>query len=220
MFHTEEELVERLVQYYHKYFVVKELGVGYGISDLVIVRNRADLLRFLAERDGIHLKQIDEIKVFEYIRKRNGVELDELISNHYISKSKMKYSIIKNLEDIGAIKRGGFKYYRTPSFKLFSPIVTAIEAKLEDWNKGLAQAIRYQRFANKTYLAMDEKYVHRADKSEFSKYNVGLLSVGSKIKEIVKPFAQKPTDSIMRYKVSEEIIFRNEEAKIEKRYLI
>ncbi|WP_232700234.1 hypothetical protein [Brevibacillus daliensis] len=219
MFQTEEELVERLVHYYQKYFIVKELGVGYGISDLVIVRNRADLLRFLEDRKGVHLKHIDEIKVFEYIRKRNGVDLDELVSKHFISRSKMKYSIIKNLEDVGAIKRGDSKYYRTPSFKLFSPMVTAIEAKLEDWNKGLAQAIRYQRFANKTYLAMDEKYVHRADKSEFSRYNVGLLSVGAEIKELVKPSIQKPTDSFMRYKVSEEIIFKNEEAKIEKHNL-
>ncbi|MEK4359770.1 hypothetical protein NYE48_22335 [Paenibacillus sp. FSL M7-1455] len=221
MFRTEAELVDRLVQYYQKYFIVKELGVGYGISDLVIVRNKADLFRFLEARNGVHLKHIDEIKVFEYIRKRNGVDLEELISKHYISKTKMKYSIIKNLEDVGAIKRGDSKYYRIPSFKLFSPTVTAIEAKLEDWNKGLAQAIRYQRFANKTYVAMDEKYVHRADKSEFSKYNVGLLSVGTKIKELVKPSDQKPSDSIMRYKVSEEIILKNKKAaKTEKHYLV
>ncbi|MFH5181454.1 hypothetical protein ACHHV8_01715 [Paenibacillus sp. TAB 01] len=206
MFQTEEELVERLVQHYKNYFTVRELGVGYGISDLVIVRNKADMLRFIENRNGVHLKHIDEIKVFEYIRKRNGVDLDELISKHYMSKPKLKYAILKSLEEAGALIKEDFRYFRTPSFKLFSPVVTAIEAKLEDWNKGLAQAIRYQRFADKTYLAMDEKYVHRAEKNEFVKYNVGLLSVGSKIKEIVKPLTQKPTDSIMRYKVAEEII--------------
>ncbi|MGG1554100.1 hypothetical protein [Paenibacillus ferrarius] len=206
MFQSEEELVERLVQHYKNYLIVRELGVGYGVSDLVVVRNKADMLRFIGNRNGTHLKRIDEIKVFEYIRKRNGVNLEELMSEHFISRSKMKYSVLKNLQETGALINEGSKYFRAPSFKLFSPVVTAIEAKLEDWNKGLAQAIRYQRFAHKTYLAMDEKYVHRADKNEFVKFNVGLVSVGSKIIEIVKPVAQKPTDSIMRYKVAEEII--------------
>ncbi|MGO4271239.1 hypothetical protein AB4Z22_15565, partial [Paenibacillus sp. TAF58] len=118
MFRTEAELVERLVRSYTNLFTIRELGVGYGVSDLIIVRNRADLLRFLKNRNGIYLKDIDEIKVFEYIRKRNGVDLEELTSKHYISKSKMKYTVLKNLEDLGAIIKEDSKYYRTPSFKL------------------------------------------------------------------------------------------------------
>lgn len=206
MFQTEKEVVQRLSKNFNRYYVVKELGVGYGISDLLVVRNRTDLESFIQNRNGKYLKYSDEVKVFDYIRKRNGVDIDELASKIYVSKSKLKYTLLSHLVEIGAVYTQDKKYHRTPEFSLFSPISTAIEAKLEDWNKGLAQAIRYQRFAQKTYLAMDERFVHRADKAEFIKYNVGLISVGSKIKEIVRPIERKPLDPVMRYKVSEEII--------------
>lgn len=209
MFRTEEELVSKLIEHYsNKHFLMKEIGVGYGVSDLAIIHNKTELLRFIDTRKGLYLKSTDEIKIFEYIRKRNGVVLEELTEKHYISKAKMKYSILKNLAEVGAIKKVGDKYYRTPTFKLFSPRVTAIEAKLEDWNKGLAQAIRYQRFAEKSYLALEERYIHRAIHDEFVKYNVGLISVGSKVKEVIKPISKKPLDSVMRYMVAEEILAR------------
>lgn len=218
VFQTEEELVERLTKHFHRYFIVRELGVGYGISDLLIIRNKTDLKRFIQARNGKYLKHSDEVKIFDYIRKRNGVEIDELVSKNYVSKTKLKYTILNHLLEIGAIYMQDNKYIRTPEFSLFSPISTAIEAKLENWNKGLAQAIRYQRFAQKTYLAMDERYVHRAHKSEFIKYNVGLISVGSKVKEVVQPLERKPLDPIMRYKVSEEIISKTV-SKSEKHHL-
>lgn len=206
MFQTEQELVERLSKHFNRYFVVKELGVGYGISDLLVIRNKTDLERFIQNRNGKYLKHSDEVKIFDYIRKRNGVDIDELVSKNYVSKSKLKYTVLSHLIEIGAVYSHDKKFHRNHEFSLFSPISTAIEAKLEDWNKGLAQAIRYQRFSQKTYLAMDERFVHRADETEFIKYNVGLISVGSKIKEVVRPIERKPLDPIMRYKVSEEII--------------
>ncbi|MNJ77152.1 hypothetical protein D3C77_745800 [compost metagenome] len=82
----------------------------------------------------------------------------------------------------------------------------AFEAKLEDWQKGLAQALRYKRFASKTYLVLDEEFVHRVDYNELIKHSVGLIAVGSKVREIIKPTISKPTDLIMNYKIAEEIL--------------
>ncbi|GJM76496.1 hypothetical protein HMSSN036_87120 [Paenibacillus macerans] len=70
----------------------------------------------------------------------------------------------------------------------------------------MAQAIRYQRFACKSYLALDEDYIHRVEINELVKHNIGLISVGKKVKEIFKPELRVPTDLIMNYKVAEEII--------------
>lgn len=70
MFQTEEELVTRLVKHYNKYYTIQEVGVGYGISDLLIIRNQADLIRFIETRQGVYLKDLDDIRVFDYIRKR------------------------------------------------------------------------------------------------------------------------------------------------------
>jgi hypothetical protein len=216
VFKSEEELVERLTKHFNKFFCLREIGVGYGISDLLIIRNKADLERFVYNRNGRFLKNADEIKIFDYIRKHQGADIDELASKSYVSKQRLKYSIIKRLLDIEAIYVKHGKFYRNPSFTLFSPIVTAIEAKLEDWNKGLAQAIRYQRFAHKVYLAIDEGFIHRVDKSDFSKYNIGLISVGSKVKEVMRPIQKKPLDPIMRFKVAEEIVLLK--TRDEKRY--
>ncbi|MEK4851527.1 hypothetical protein NST04_16900 [Paenibacillus sp. FSL H7-0756] len=219
MFQTEEELVTRLVKHYNKYYTIQEVGVGYGISDLLIIRNQADLIRFIETRQGVYLKDLDDIRVFDYIRKRKKVSLDELISKLFISKSKLKYSILKRLEFSGAITHNAKFYSRNENFKLFCPNVIAIEAKLEDWQTGLAQAIRYHRFAEKSYLAIDDQYIHRVDKKELNNFNVGLISVGSKVKEIIKPILHKPLDPAMRYKVTEEIISRNS-TKVDKPHLI
>ncbi|WP_058303000.1 hypothetical protein [Gorillibacterium timonense] len=206
MFQSEEELVQRLVQHYNRNFTIQEIGVGYGISDLLIIRNQSELNRFICERNGIYLKHLDEVKVFDYIRKRKSVEVEELHNTLFISKQRLKYNILKRLEEIGAVLMVENTYIRNQDFTLFNPNVTAIEAKLEDWTKGLAQAIRYQRFANKSYLALDEQYVHRADQSECKRFKVGLISVGSRVREIIEAPPIKPLDPLMRYKVAEEII--------------
>lgn len=206
MFRSEEELVQRLIQHHSKNFVIQEVGVGYGVSDLIIVRNQTELNRFIEKRKGVYLKHLDEVMVFDYIRKRKNIQFDELHSNLFISKSRLKYSVLKRLVEIGAIQKDGNNYARVPEFTLFSSNVTAIEAKIDDWTKGLAQAIRYKRFAHHTYLALDERYIHRTDLVEFKRYNVGLISVGPKVKEIIKPTPNKPLDPLMRYKVAEEII--------------
>ncbi|WP_440110655.1 hypothetical protein [Paenibacillus sp. QZ-Y1] len=216
MFQTEQELVNRLVKHFNKYYTIQEVGVGYGISDLVIIRNQTDLIRFIETRRGVYLKDLDEVRVFDYIRKRNKVTLDELMTKLFISKSKLKYSVLKRLEFNGAITTNGEYYSKSEQFKLFCPRVIAIEAKLEDWQKGLAQAIRYHRFAEKSYLAIDDQYIHRVNQEEFYKFNIGLISVGSKVKEIIKPISLKPLDPAMRYKVAEEIISRRDSVRVDK----
>lgn len=207
VFRTEEELVQKLVQHNKNNFAVREVGVGYGVSDLLIVRNKTEMLRFIQGRKGVHLRHLDEIRVFDYIRKRKRVYFEDIVENFYIPRSRLKYKILKYLEQVGSIMREGDVYSRISEFGLFCPNVTAIEAKLTDWSKGLAQAIRYQRFADKTYLALDEQYIHRAVHDEFKQHNVGLLSVGPKgVKEVVRPALKKPLDPLMTFKVAEEII--------------
>lgn len=52
----------------------------------------------------------------------------------------------------------------------------AIEVKIKDWQQGLYQAYRYNSFAEKSYLALYEKYCRDVDISLFKKNNVGLIS--------------------------------------------
>lgn len=52
----------------------------------------------------------------------------------------------------------------------------AIEVKIKDWQQGLYQAYRYNSFAEKSYLALYEKYCKGVDITLFKQYNVGLIS--------------------------------------------
>ena len=52
----------------------------------------------------------------------------------------------------------------------------AIEVKIKDWKQGLYQAYRYNSFAEKSYLALYEKYCVGVDIDLFKEYNVGLIS--------------------------------------------
>ena len=51
----------------------------------------------------------------------------------------------------------------------------AIEVKIKDWKQGLYQAWRYNSFAEKSYLAVYEKYTKNIDVQLFKEYNVGLI---------------------------------------------
>lgn len=207
MFETEEALITKLKCKYKNKLVFEEIGGGYGIADLVIIKNKTDFLRFLERREGAYLRSNDEIKVFMFILKRkNGVSFEDILNNHYIPAEKLKYKILKYLIEIDAVSLNEGNYHRNKSFSLFSPNIIAIEGKLSNWQSGLAQAIRYQRFAQSAYVALDKNYIHRVDLNEFKKYNIGLISVGSKVEQMFKPQIKQPSDPIMRYRITENII--------------
>lgn len=64
----------------------------------------------------------------------------------------------------------------------------AIEVKIKDWKQGLYQAYRYNSFAEKSYLALYEKYCTGVDIDLFKQYNVGLISFNETgIKILNKP---------------------------------
>lgn len=68
----------------------------------------------------------------------------------------------------------------------------AIEVKIKDWQQGLYQAYRYNSFAEKSYLALYEKYCRGVDIDLFKKYNVGLISFNETgIKVLNKPKKNK-----------------------------
>lgn len=213
MFETEEIMINHLINYYNAEFIFKEIGSGYGIADLVIVNNKSAFKKFLHNRAGSYLQTNDQIKVFLYMRKkRNGVTFEELHENHFLSKNNLKRNILKHLVTVNALIYIDGLYFRNPEFKLFPIDCIAIEGKLTDWYAGLVQAIRYKRFAKKSFVALDKKYIHRANIELFKEQNIGLLSVGSEVKMIYSPKEEVPLDPTMRYRIAENIIKINDKS--------
>jgi hypothetical protein len=207
MFDTEEQLIQRLLEYFNNKLVFTEVECGYGRADIVIIKNKKAFNDFCKSRNGAFLQSNEEIKIFTYLRrKRKGATFSEILNNHYISEATLKYKILKNLLNINAIFKEGDIYYRNKDFTLFNSDVTAIEGKLSNWQTALEQAIRYQRFASKSYVALDQKFIHRVSIDEFKRYNIGLISVGSKVEEVISPKVTRPSDPTMRYRVAEYLL--------------
>ncbi|MDG0032733.1 hypothetical protein MMB68_24600 [Priestia sp. Y58] len=210
MYETENEMMIRLSDYFGKRLIFKEIGSGYGIADLIIIKNKAAFNQFVEGRKGVFLSNSDQIKIFKFLRKKKrGVSFDELVQNHYISETRLKYQVLNYLISTGAIIKKNNLYFRNEQFSLFSPRTVAIEGKLNNWKAGLTQAIRYQRFAEQVYVALDEDFVHRADLEEFKKFNIGLISVGPKVKEILAAKISPPLDPIMKYGIAEQLVEKN-----------
>ncbi|WP_230504553.1 hypothetical protein [Sutcliffiella rhizosphaerae] len=207
MFATEEDLIKRLKKEYINKLFFDEVGGGYGIADLIVIKNKTDFIQYFESRNGVFLKNNDQIKIFMYLwKKKKGVCFEEILSNHYIPAEKLKYKVLKYLTEIEAVILKDGKYFRNKSFYIFSADIVAIEGKLSNWQAALTQAIRYLRFAKSAYVALDMDYIHRVDLNEFKKYNIGLISVGSKVEVMYKPQSQKPIDPVMRYRIAENII--------------
>lgn len=82
----------------------------------------------------------------------------------------------------------------------------AIEVKIKDWKQGLYQAWRYNSFAEKSYLAIYEKYTKNIDINLFKEYNVGLIVFNeNKIKVLNKPRGNKFSMSSNSLKLRENL---------------
>ena len=70
--------------------------------------------------------------------------------------------------------------------KDFSKII-AVEVKVMDWKRALQQATLYKLCAHQVYVAMWQKFLHRADLDPLSDLGIGVISVDGHARRIVKP---------------------------------
>lgn len=57
--------------------------------------------------------------------------------------------------------------------------LNAVEVKTSNWGKAIQQAVVNLAVAEKSYIAMYEKNVHRVNLDELNQYGIGLISVGT-----------------------------------------
>ncbi|MFH1749628.1 MAG: hypothetical protein ABH837_01905 [bacterium] len=181
----EKTFVTRLKQYYENegYLVRREIGAGYGVSDLVLVnldKPKCRLRKKNRQYDPLlkesYFNILKYIPDFQMDKKTKPVNTEFLSNATNISISTIKYSLLKELLDLGYIKEEKRGYY----FKIngWLPIakdVIAIEAKMKNWKRGIYQAARYRSFADQVYLAVPPEIEHLIDKKLLKKVNVGLL---------------------------------------------
>jgi hypothetical protein len=87
-----------------------------------------------------------------------------------------------------------------------SQALVAFEAKLADWRRAFLQAYRNTAYANRTYVLLPEKTVHRAlrDREEFEFRGIGLCAFnGKEVRIIIEAAEQDPLLQWLRVRAHE-----------------
>lgn len=196
-----------------KFASVSELSSGFGIADIVFYRLDSKTVKSRITKKFPPIESIDLIQILTHL---NQIE-DNTINLKHLKKilpssKKQKEEIISFL-----IKRKFLipKNDSLSEFKIGKPYkiglkeVIAIEAKLSNWKRGLYQAYRYRQYANKSYLALHSKYVHRAlaNEEHFIRSNVGLIEVNdTSLKILIEPKRESSKENIFSALVYERLL--------------
>lgn len=208
---SEEDLVSMLERDYVKegYLAKRELGVGYGIADLVLVKK--DLVDSSNCSTRINYNQVSTIPNVDYfkiLKKIPDIHSDGapvstscIVEEVRLSKAFVQYNALKYLtENKFVLEISKNRYYKVNGWLPIAREVVAVEVKLKDWRRGYRQANRYKSFAHKVFLALPSSEAKKVDIDVLKECNVGLISyfAGENKKKILyAPRAEKVLNSHM-----------------------
>jgi len=184
---NEFEFVDKIQNYFNDqdFYSQRELGVGYGIADLVLIKNERINLKNCATRSKHNqespLLSENYFKTLKLIpdeeSNKDSVDFNYIAKRSSLSKSYLKYEVLSFLESHKYIKRLKNKsYLKVNGWIPLADEIIAIEAKLSDWKRGAIQANRYKAFAHKVFLIIPKEKEHNVDKEFFIKHEIGLMS--------------------------------------------
>lgn len=205
---NENDFVKQLQQLFENegFLTQREIGVGYGIADLVLVKRNKVNLKHCKIRKGhsqlFPLLSEEYFKTLEYLPNENNqqdsVEFKYIAKKSSLSESYLRYNILKNLELHGYIKQiRSNHYFKVNGWLPIANELIAIEAKLKNWKRGVIQANRYKAFANQVYLAVPKEIEHLIDKLFLKKHNIGLITLdidNLQKKIVMRSKSLQPTD--------------------------
>jgi len=178
------------------YVTQRELGVGYGIADLVLFKFNKN--KCVIRRNNKQYKKLNNevyFKIFDYLPEfgsKRKSRLEILSKNLNISKNTLKYKYLKKLENDGFIRRVDENlYFKINGWMPLAGEIIAIEAKMKDWKRGMFQANRYKSFAHKTFLAFPQEKGYLVDREMLRKHNIGLILFNVENREIKSIQPQK-----------------------------
>lgn len=188
----------------------REVEVGFGVPDLVGgVGSRASLRnRRRQARPVTHALQLALLDFCHTSRSES--ELREWAPNGF---SDLNRRALKPLlsRDLLAIRNEKFRARVTPKDP-FERII-AVELKLADATRGLAQAYAYRAFADVSYLALPAHRVNPDLMERARSIGVGLLAVHTgMVEEIVEPATESHATAGRRRMASEHTMAANEDA--------
>ena len=186
-----------LAEVWTDFIIVEELGVGYGIADVVAARPCPEGVRDRQrQRQITTLPRRAEVQVIRALRQLRDAEatFDLLAELTGISAKRLRYDTLRFLLAENFIEATDQNTFRLRGqFRPVTEEVWAVEAKTKNWFQGLCQAKRYKHFAHQVYVAIAESHRGRVRDEALHEQNVGLISVTPDAAHIeFRPRATRP----------------------------
>lgn len=164
----------------HGYYTKREVDSGYGIADVVLAKKNINNCELRKSHN--QLSTISTEKYFSVLKhlpdiedNTDPVEFEQIKNSTHISKSYLKYVVLKELRAKNFVKVVGNGYLKINGWVPITNEIVAIESKLRDWRKGIKQACRYKSFANRVFLAIPPQISHLVDLEIIKKNKLGLV---------------------------------------------
>jgi len=188
---NESAFVKQLQQLFENdgFLAQREVSVGYGIADLVLVKkNKVNSKHCRIRKNNRQLSPLLSEEYFKTLKclpdennQKKPVEFKYLAEKSNLSKSYLRYQILRKLEKFGYIKRVGENhYFKVNGWLPIAKELIAIEAKLKNWKRGAIQANRYRAFAHRVYLAIPKETEHLVNLSFLKEHGIGLIVLDTK----------------------------------------
>ena len=222
---TEAQFVVKLAKNYRYdgFLTKREVDVGYGIADLVVIDGRDVNRGHCQVREGYgqssQLLGEDYFKVLSQLpetTRGRKVQLDDIINKTNISRPALKYKVLKSLQRKRFISKFDERYYcKINGWLPLAKEVTAIEAKMKDWRSGIFQAIRYKAFADRVYLAIPDNVERLVDYDVLRKFQVGLITFDAKTntRKVVFPAKRARPQNLEKKNFAVEYFWRRNELR-------
>lgn len=144
--------------------------VGAGMPDIILATYRPQVFE---------CTDIDSyiIQILAYLRSVPGARLDTICRRMRQPMRRVARGIDELIEMQAVTGEANF-FAVTPDWRALLPEIVAIEAKVSDWKRGLAQAKRNLLFAHKSFLALPAKIAIRViTEPVFRERGIGVLAV-------------------------------------------
>lgn len=184
--------------------VGREVEVGFGIPDLVGgVGSRSSLRN--RRRQSRPILQHLQLTILDFCRLgRSEADLRGWYGGTFSELSRRALRPLQERDMLGV--RGGKYRTRVAPKDPFEQLV-AVELKLSDVNRGLAQAHAYRAFAEESYLALPAHRISTEVMDRARSIGVGLLAVHlGLVEEVVEPDNYSHATAKRRRMASEHIL--------------
>lgn len=174
-------------------YISDEFDARFGNVDIVKVKYKNKIP--LTINQAHILSNIAVARIVGYLHKKSTRTLSYLTKNSGYTEEYV-ISILSKLKSANIINEPNeHRYIINKQFEFPKLVFSSYEAKLNNWQKALSQAIKNQAFSSESYVVMPEKIAKKlalTKNNYFLSYNIGLIAVNNKkYKILIKPKMKK-----------------------------